>query len=147
MAHTDISKGNSKKSPTPAAGRSIPLAPASTKSGTGKRAVRASHKADDAIRRAAQPEGGVGGQSGTGQRQPHHAVDEASGKQATHSPVSAGTELPEPSAGPGYQSGGRRLDREQRVVERKQRESGVGRTMDHGPGLDPPPGAPPHHRR
>lgn len=147
MAHTDMPKGNSKKAPTPAAGRSIPLAPASTKPGTGKRAARASHKADDAIRRATQPEGGVGGQSGTGQQQPHHAVDEASGRRATQSPVFAGTELPEPPAGPGHQGGGRRLDREQRVVERKQRESGVGRTMEQGPGLDPPPGAPLRHRR
>ena len=147
MAHTDTPKGDSKKAPTPAAGRSIPLTPTSTKPGTGKRAARASIKADDAIRRAMQPEGGVGGQSGTGQRRPHHAVDESSGKQAIQSPTSGETELPEPPAGPGYQSGGRGLDREQRVVERKQRESGVGKAMEQGPGLDPPPGAPLHHRR
>ncbi|MFC5437470.1 hypothetical protein ACFPME_12975 [Rhodanobacter umsongensis] len=144
MARTDMPKGNSKKASTPAAGRSIPP---TTKPAAGGRAARAPLKADDAIRQAVQPEGGVGGRSGTGQRQPHHAVDEASGKQATQSRASGETELPEPSAGPGYQSGGRGLDREQRVVERKQRESGVGKTMDQGPGLDPPPGAPLHHRR
>ena len=132
MTHADKLKGNSKNASTPT----------SAKSGTGKRAGRSSYKAEDVIRRATQPEGGVGGQSGTGQRRPHHAVDEASGKQATRSPTSRETELPEPPAGPAYQSGGRRIDREQRVAERKQRESGVGKTMDQGPGLDPPPGAP-----
>lgn len=146
MAHPDMPKGNSKKAATPAAGRSIPVTPTSATSGKSKRASRASHTADDAILRATQPDGGVGGQSGTGQRQPHHRVDEAAGKQAAQAQTSEETQLPEPPAGPGYQSGGRGLDREQHVAERKQRESGVGKTMDQGPGLDPPPGAPLHHR-
>jgi hypothetical protein len=146
MSHTELPKGNSKKASKPAIGRSIPITPAAAKSGTGKRAARASHQADDTIRTATQPEGGVGGLSGNGQRQPHHREDEAMGRQATQSRVSTDTELPEPAAGPGYQSGGRGMDREQRVTERKQRESGVGKTMDQGPGLDPPPGAPLHRR-
>ncbi|MFK2905153.1 hypothetical protein ISP17_14410 [Dyella ginsengisoli] len=146
MAHTDIPKGSSKKASPPVTAHATPVAPTSAKSGKGKRAARASHNADDAIRMATQPEGGVGGQSGTGQRQPHHRVDEAAGKQAAQAQTSEETQLPEPPAGPGYQSGGRGLDREQQVAERKQRESGVGKTMDQGPGLDPPPGAPLHRR-
>ena len=143
MAHTDIPKGSSKKASPPVTAHATPVAPTSGKS---KRASRASHTADDAILRATQPDGGVGVQSGTGQRQPHHRVDEAAGKQAAQAQTSEETQLPEPPAGPGYQSGGRGLDREQHVAERKQRESGVGKTMDQGPGLDPPPGAPLHHR-
>ncbi len=146
MAHTDMPKGNSKKTSPPVAGHATPVASTSAKSGKGKHTARASHQADDAILGATQPEGGVGGQSGAGQRQPHHRVDEAAGTQAAQAQTSEETQLPEPPAGPGYQSGGRGMDREQRVVERKQRESGVGQTMDQGPGLDPPPGAPLHRR-
>jgi len=132
MAKTDTPKGNSKKSPKPGAGSSAAV----------KRAARPPRTADDEIRAATQSEGGVGGRSGTGQAQPHHRFDDPTGRQATRQPVNEGAELPEPSTGADYQSGGRGMDREQRLQERKQRESGVGDTMKQGPGLDSPPGAP-----
>jgi hypothetical protein len=99
-------------------------------------------KPEDEVRKAIQPEGGAGGRSGTGQAQPHHGFDDASGQQAMGEPVDKEAILPEPATGPDYQSGGSGLDLEQEVQERKQRESGVGSTKAHGPGRDPPPGAP-----
>lgn len=132
MAKTDSPKGSSKKLPKSGAGGSA---------AAGK-AAHPPHTGDEEIRAATQHEGGVGGRSGTGQMQPHHRFDDPSGKQATQRPVTREAELPEPSTGMDYQSGGSGMDREQRLQERRQRESGVGDTMKQGPGLDSPPGAP-----
>ena len=99
-------------------------------------------KPGNTVRKAIQPEGGAGGRSGTGQAQPHRGFDDASAQQAMGEPVDKQALLPEPATGPDYQSGGTSLDLEQEVQERKQRESGVGATKAHGPGMDPPPGAP-----
>lgn len=98
--------------------------------------------ADEVIRQAIQPEGGVGGRSGNGQALPHRGFDDTAGREAVGQPVHAHAALPEPPTGPNYQTGGHGHDREQRVIERRQRESGVGGTMKQGPGLDSPPGAP-----
>ncbi|MCW8806672.1 MAG: hypothetical protein OQK79_01005 [Rhodanobacter sp.] len=107
-----------------------------------ERAEQLRRKAEREVQQAAKPEGGAGGRSGTGQAQPHHGFDDTSGEKAKGEPVDKDAILPEPDSGPSYQSGGSGLDLEQEVEERKQRESGVGKTFEHGPGMDPLPGAP-----
>lgn len=111
----------------------------------GKRAEQSQLQVEGESRKAIEPAGGAGGESGTGQMRPHH------GERREHAvlgqPADPDADLPMPENGPTYQTGGVGLDRAQHVVERKNRESGVGSTKGagadgQGGGLDPPPGAP-----
>jgi hypothetical protein len=113
----------------------------------GKRATQARPQAGDEVREAIEPAGGAGGESGTGQMRPHHGFGDPQGQQTMGEPLDPEAILPEPETGPTYQTGGVGRDRAQLILERKQRESGVGSTRGHGVGgkdggLDPPPGAP-----
>lgn len=113
----------------------------------GKRAEQNQLQVEGQERQAIEPAGGAGGESGTGQMRPHHGFGDRRGQAALGQPVDPEADLPMPENGPTYQTGGVGLDRAQHVVERKNRESGVGATKGagvdgQGGGFDPPPGAP-----
>lgn len=110
-----------------------------------KRAEKSQLQVEGDSRKAIEPAGGAGGESGTGQMQPHHG--EGREQAVLGQPVDPAFDLPTPENGPTYQTGGVGLDRAQHVEERKHRESGVGSTKGggadgQGGGFDPPPGAP-----
>ena len=114
---------------------------------TGPRAERGGSGPEAAAGKASLPAGGIGGQSGNGQMQPHRGAGDPEGQGAVGEPIDPQAAGPVPDNGPTYQTGGVGLDREQQVEERKRRESGVGSTKGRGAdgqggGFDPPPGAP-----
>lgn len=83
-------------------------------------------------------EGGEGGLGGTGDARPHRGVDDRSGRHASLDDPE--DEQREP---PDAQGGGTRQDREQRVEERKNAESGAGASRKQPDGrAAPAPGAP-----
>lgn len=103
--------------------------------------------ADLTPEQATAAEGGVGGRSGTGQAKTHRPFDEGEGRQALGQPLDADSDLPEPQAGAGYQSGGARGDMAQQVQERKVQEPGGGAPRNPSGAADPAPGSQPGKNR
>jgi hypothetical protein len=93
--------------------------------------------ADDA--RTPAPQGGLGGQSGTGQATPHHGLQQPGGEAALNPPV--GGAMPTPDNGATYQSGGTQQDRAQKDSERKADENTSGSPSNNSGAADPAPGS------
>ncbi|HET6432551.1 hypothetical protein [Dyella sp.] len=107
-----------------------------------EKAEREQLQVEGESREATRGPGSVGGRSGNGQMKPH-VTGQASGRSNDADP----SIVPEAidadlQSDRDTQSGGTAIDREARVEERKQRESGQGRSGHQGEGMDPPPGAP-----
>lgn len=107
-----------------------------------EKAEREQLKPDGESAKATRDPGSVGGRSGNGQMKPHQNYDDsdrASGSDPTIVPEAIDADL---GTDRDVQNGGTAIDREVREQERKQRESGQGRSGHQGEGMDPPPGAP-----
>lgn len=107
-----------------------------------EKAEREQLKPEGKSAQATRDPGSVGGRSGNGQMKPHQSYDDrasASGANPTTVPEAIDADLGNDRD---TQSGGSTIDREVHEQERKQRESGQGRSGHRGEGMDPPPGAP-----